>query len=169
MPAIGAVLTPTAASSETGFHPQAKKVSSRAMGSNRRRILSVSPVPEDHLTLHRILAEMHWELAAADTFQEAVMHVSLNDTAIILCERDLPDGTWQDMLSHLAGRAEGSLLIVTSGLADEHLWAEVLNLGGYDVLAKPFCDREVQHVLTCAFARKDTPVRTARAAGASSG
>jgi DNA-binding response OmpR family regulator len=29
-------------------------------------------------------------------------------------------------------------LIVTSRLADEKLWAEALNLGAYDVLAKPF-------------------------------
>ena len=29
-------------------------------------------------------------------------------------------------------------LIVTSRLADDRLWAEALNLGAYDVLAKPF-------------------------------
>jgi FixJ family two-component response regulator len=39
---------------------------------------------------------------------------------------------------------EGELLpnapsfIVTSRLADDRLWAEALNLGAYDVLAKPF-------------------------------
>ena len=39
------------------------------------------------------------------------------------------------------------LLVVTSRLADEHLWVEVLNLGGHDVLAKPFQAAEVQWVL----------------------
>jgi FixJ family two-component response regulator len=29
-------------------------------------------------------------------------------------------------------------MIVTSRLADDRLWAEALNLGVYDVLAKPF-------------------------------
>jgi FixJ family two-component response regulator len=43
------------------------------------------------------------------------------------------------------------MLIVTSGLADAHLWAEVLNLGGYDVLAKPFDDQEVQRVVAGAW------------------
>jgi DNA-binding response OmpR family regulator len=33
-------------------------------------------------------------------------------------------------------------LIVTSRLADERLWSEVLNLGGFDVLAQPFNPRE---------------------------
>jgi len=39
------------------------------------------------------------------------------------------------------------LLIVTSRLADERLWAEVLNLGAHDVLAKPFNAEEVVRVL----------------------
>jgi FixJ family two-component response regulator len=34
-------------------------------------------------------------------------------------------------------------LIVASRLADDHLWAEALNLGAWDVLAKPFDRREV--------------------------
>jgi DNA-binding response OmpR family regulator len=38
-------------------------------------------------------------------------------------------------------------LIVASRLADEYLWAEVLNLGGYDVLAKPFNAEEVRRVV----------------------
>ena len=34
--------------------------------------------------------------------------------------------------------------------ADEHLWAEVLNLGGYDVLAEPFERDEMVRVVTSA-------------------
>jgi len=32
-------------------------------------------------------------------------------------------------------------------MADDALWAEVLNLGGYNVLAKPFDSREVFRVV----------------------
>jgi hypothetical protein len=39
------------------------------------------------------------------------------------------------------------LLVVTSRLADEYLWVEVLNLDGHDVLAKPFRAAEAQRVL----------------------
>jgi DNA-binding NtrC family response regulator len=38
-------------------------------------------------------------------------------------------------------------LIVTSRLADDELWAEVLNLGGYDVLAQPFDPQEVYRIV----------------------
>jgi DNA-binding response OmpR family regulator len=39
------------------------------------------------------------------------------------------------------------VLVVTSNVADESLWAEVLNLGGYDVLAQPFDGEEVARVI----------------------
>lgn len=42
------------------------------------------------------------------------------------------------------------LLIVISRLADEHLWAEALNLGAYDVLAKPLNHTEIVRVLNLA-------------------
>jgi DNA-binding response OmpR family regulator len=44
------------------------------------------------------------------------------------------------------------MLIVTSRLADDRLWAEALNLGAYDVIAKPFEASEVVRIagLACA-------------------
>ena len=45
------------------------------------------------------------------------------------------------------------LLIVTSRLADAYLGAEVLNLGGYDVLAKPFKSAEFIQVMSMAWRR----------------
>ena len=42
------------------------------------------------------------------------------------------------------------LLIVTSRLADERLWAEALNLGAWDVLAKPFAAEETIRIVSVA-------------------
>jgi DNA-binding response OmpR family regulator len=42
-------------------------------------------------------------------------------------------------------------LIVTSDLADDRLWAEALNLGAYDVLAKPFRAAEVFRTVSLAW------------------
>jgi DNA-binding response OmpR family regulator len=38
-------------------------------------------------------------------------------------------------------------LIITSRLADDYMWAEVLNLGAYDLLVKPFDPMEVYRVV----------------------
>jgi DNA-binding response OmpR family regulator len=47
-------------------------------------------------------------------------------------------------------------------LADEALWAEVLNLGGYDVLTKPFDPKEVHHAVSmaCGFRRRKSATFT---------
>lgn len=44
-------------------------------------------------------------------------------------------------------------LIVFSRLADESLWAKVLNLGGFDVLMMPFEPEEVLRVTFAAWSR----------------
>jgi DNA-binding response OmpR family regulator len=72
----------------------------------------------------------------------------------VVCERDLPDGTWRDVLEQLGSEPGRPVLIVTSNLADEWLWAEVLNLGGCDVLAKPFDAEDTRHVLETAYLRR---------------
>ena len=65
------------------------------------------------------------------------------------------------MLDELEALQDAPWLIVSSRLADERLWAEVLNRGGYDLLATPFDADEVRHVLAYAIEswnrRRSTP------------
>ena len=115
-----------------------------------KTILSVSSQADDHTALRHMLVETHWHVAAAGTCRRAKALLSRQSVSVIVCERDLPDGTWRDILTLFGDATKPPLVIVTSKLADDHLWAEVLNLGGYDVLAKPFHEQEVRHVLTSA-------------------
>ena len=72
---------------------------------------------------------------------------------MLLCERDHADGNWEDLLKATAGLPAPPNLIVFSRLADECLWAEVLNLGGFDVLMTPFEPEEVLRVTFAAWSR----------------
>ena len=45
------------------------------------------------------------------------------------------------------------LLVVTSRLADDYLWAEASNVGAHDVVAKPFWKNELVWVLENAWRR----------------
>jgi hypothetical protein len=54
------------------------------------------------------------------------------------------------------------LLVVTSRIADDRLWSEVLNLGGYNVLAKPLNMKEVFHVVGLAWMLLEAALGTAR-------
>ena len=63
------------------------------------------------------------------------------------------DGSWEDLLSETARLPAPPNLIVFSRLADESLWGEVLNMGGFDVLITPFEPEEVLRVTFAAWSR----------------
>jgi DNA-binding NtrC family response regulator len=128
-------------------------------------ILLVSPARDDHDALRRILHDLCL-VRSAGTCREAAAFLCRDRVPVIFCECDLPDGTWRDILSYTAELTDPPALIVTSRLADERLWAEVLNIGGYDVLAKPFREQEVKHTLAAALRLKTAPVPRVLTAGA---
>ncbi|MGA2579783.1 MAG: response regulator [Bryobacteraceae bacterium] len=109
-------------------------------------VLLVSPFDEDHLHLRDILKHSNWQQHEARTQKESFEFLRENVAPVVICESELPDGTWQDVLSRLGRMKCPPLLVVTSRVADDRLWSEVLNLGGYDVLAKPLNTKEVFHV-----------------------
>ena len=59
-------------------------------------------------------------------------------------------GNWKDVLEAMRALPVPPLVIVISRESDDHLWAEALNLGAYDVLAKPLDDTEIVRVLSLA-------------------
>jgi CheY-like chemotaxis protein len=114
-------------------------------------VLSLEPHPPDAAALRDILTSPQWPLcpgwkwnleaaltptAALTAIREAPVHV-------VVCGCDSQPGTWKEMLRQFPLLANPPLLIVTSRLADDYLWVEALNLGAYDVLAKPFDHTEV--------------------------
>lgn len=101
-------------------------------------VLSVSPLAEDHFSLQAIFDHSKWQLYRADCLASAQAVMSRREIGVVICERNLEPGTWVDMLEEGRLLPNAPSLIVTSRLADDRLWAEALNLGAYDVLAKPF-------------------------------
>jgi DNA-binding response OmpR family regulator len=126
--------------------------------AKRFGILSISSTPEDYHALCTILNDPFWQIAKAGTCKEAIARLSRKHIPVVVCECNLPDGSWRDILNHMIELADPPVLIVTSRLADERLWAEVLNLGGFDVLPKPFRESEVKYAVTAACRQKHTSV-----------
>lgn len=127
-----------------------KSVPSQQSGLECGNILSVSPFPEDHLALESILkgttvpnTSSSWQLHPAVGLSSAFQAMRGSQYSVAVCERDLPVGTWKDLIENIRDMNHAPLVIVTSLWADERLWAEALNLGAYDVLAKPFHPPEV--------------------------
>jgi DNA-binding NtrC family response regulator len=106
-------------------------------------VLSVSPLDADHLSLQTIIGDSRCILYKARDLVSALVLLQQHDIAVVLSERDLWPGSYIDVLEYLNDLPNTPSLIVASRLADERLWAEALNLGAWDVLAKPFDRNEL--------------------------
>jgi len=130
-------------------------------------VLSISPMEEDHFLLQNILNRLQGTLDPIRTFRvNACTTLAFGLAAlrkrqfeVVVCERDLTPGSWKDVLEQVTILPDPPSLIVTSRLADERLWAEALNLGAYDVLAKPFERTEAMRVIGAAWRAWGGPVR----------
>lgn len=133
-------------------------------------VLVISPYEEDHIALRNIFSHSNWILRTARTWREAQDGLATDTAPVVVSEACLPDADWQDVFTGLESAPGRPLLVVTSRLADERLWGEVLNLGGYDVLMKPFDHTEVVRVLGLAWLNwrnsRDTAERKAPAGAA---
>jgi len=105
--------------------------------------LAISPSVEDLSFLESKFKEAHWRLYTAGTYREALAELSKKRVPMVFSECQLPDGNWKDVLSRLAAMHERPRLIVFSRNVDDRLWAEVLNLGGFDLLEAPFREAEL--------------------------
>ena len=128
-------------------------------------VLVVGGFDTDLIALLGILNDtdwtLYWNTSRADAV-ETLRHRAVN---VVLCDRDLPDGDWRDVLAATSSLASPPPLIVTARFANERLWAEVLSLNGYDVLTKPFDADEVMREIT--LAREFSKIVQPRSNGAS--
>lgn len=113
--------------------------------------------------LASILRSCRWTVYEATDLHEAVALLREQSVRVVIVE-----GDWRTMLDHTSLCSAPPSVIVTAPFADEALWAEVLNLGGFDVLAQPFDATEVSRIAHAAMRWADvlnlSPLRLANAA-----
>jgi DNA-binding response OmpR family regulator len=106
-------------------------------------VLLVSGQPADRSSLQQILVRSRWKLQVRATCSEGLALLRQVSFPVVICDAGQSDTDWRLLLNGISDLPLRPALIVSSRLADERLWAEVLNLGGYDVLSTPFDGREV--------------------------
>ena len=122
-------------------------------------VLSISPMDEDQFFLQDILNRLQstldpcrrFTVNSCATLAAGLAALRKRQFEVVICERDLLPGSWKDVLDQVTILPDPPSLIVTSRHADERLWAEALNLGAYDVLAKPFDRTEAMRVVGAAW------------------
>jgi DNA-binding response OmpR family regulator len=127
-------------------------------------ILSVTPIEADQRDLRAILADGHGPIHPVRTMEETLRRLTRESVPVIVCDRDLPDGDWKLLFQQTETLPRPPRLIVSSRLADDYLWVEVLTVGGHDLLRTPFLAREVLHAVESAWSswqRQWAPTRRA--------
>jgi DNA-binding NtrC family response regulator len=117
----------------------------------RVHVLAVTPFDSDLQALSRIFSHTAWDLSTAKNVSGALETMRITPVPIVLTATTLPDGSWRDVLAASSKQIHSPLVVVSSSAADDLLWAEALNLGAYDVLAKPFRPDEVFRVIGLAW------------------
>ena len=106
-----------------------------------------------HASDWRAYTNSEWTLIATPTLALAFSVLGKVSIPIVLCDCDLKPGTWQEMVDYLSLLPDPPLLILSSRLPDERLWAEALNVGAYDMLAKPYDSADVIRIVSLAWQR----------------
>jgi FixJ family two-component response regulator len=121
------------------------------MQTRRGSVVVVSHDDQNRTALRRIFSDSGWQIRERRAVSEFRQYLKPRWSGVILTECCLPDGTWKDILALANEVCPNAQIVVTSRLADEQLWAEVLNRGAFDLLAQPLEESEVIRVGTSAW------------------
>jgi DNA-binding NtrC family response regulator len=105
-------------------------------------VLAVVASDEDRHALERMFTGAGWRFHHALDCDSALRLIEELAIPVVLCDTESGSFCWRELHTR-AGGPDAPALIIASRCADDRLWAEVLNLGGFDVLAKPFERQEV--------------------------
>ena len=111
-------------------------------------VLCIEPMDTHQERLVRFLPQTN--LYFCSSLDASLALIRKHRIPVVLCSSEF---AWRELLAHFHTMSQPPFLIVTSRLADDRLWSEALNLGAYDVLAKPFDATEVTRVVAMAWNR----------------
>jgi DNA-binding NtrC family response regulator len=127
------------------------------LGCQNIPVLSISPATSDHADLEALLFTPQWKVHRAVSLPSALSQLRhLRPIPVVVCERNLVQVTWQEVLMETVLLREPPCFIITSRFADDYLWAEALNLGAYDVLTKPFDPIELTRAVSLAWQHSES-------------
>ncbi len=103
-------------------------------------------------------------VSVAGGWRDACFVLSRCAVDVIICDDLLADGSWKDVLSTIAPMPEAPRLVVLADGAPANVCAEVINLGGFDVLSKPLGEGDLDRAVaaSCRNIRDDQEARAKR-------
>jgi len=120
-------------------------------GTERPAIVFVSASADDARAFREIVDPSRWLVVNVPDLIGARAVIEKLRPKLVVCDAEIEGhGSWRDLLEGHDARPNFAL-IVASQHADEALRADVRNLGGSDVLEKPFAVGNVERVICMGF------------------
>ena len=115
-------------------------------------VILVEPFPAERELIESVLAAEGIEVLPATSLLEGILQQAVTQGRVVLYDADAPEH-WRTALEQFLRLQPVTHVIVLSRLADDHMWIEVLDTGGYDLLMKPLRADEVRGVVHNALRR----------------
>jgi DNA-binding NtrC family response regulator len=123
------------------------------------RLLIAIPDNDQYQSFRNAIGDADWRVFRADTIADALSTIINHKVNTIVMSSDLEDGSWLEMIHALQPCRNAPRVLVASPQADDRLWLDVLEHGGYDLLAMPFDRSEILRVVPMAFLSWERNVR----------
>jgi DNA-binding NtrC family response regulator len=120
-------------------------------------VLIVTSRPEDIGELRDLLPGTPWQLNDVRDLEGAAEALRAAAVPMLLFDRDTADGCWQDAIRQLTRIHPSACVVLLSNVADQYLWDEVIQQGGFDVLTRPFKKDQVLSTFVFAYAQCRAP------------
>jgi DNA-binding NtrC family response regulator len=98
-----------------------------------------------------VLAAVSLQVHHACTLAEAAVLLARTKARVLLAETQFRGGNWGDALGLLVQQPTRAVLVVAASHADDRLWAETINRGAFDLIARPFYGPEVCRIVGGAY------------------
>ena len=115
-------------------------------------VLLASERDDDYRTLQALLQNTKWTLVRPLSWGEVSSFCDRLVNPVVLVDRHFQGSDWRFTVASLLNTTASCCLILLSDVSDSYLWNELVQQGGFDVLARPF--EKVSVHRTLAFAQK---------------
>jgi len=122
--------------------------------NNKKRILIVDDDETVRLSYRRSLAEMPWEIAAAQNGDEALRKMQENPPDVVLLDLRMPGPDGLSVLGTIKRKWPDSEVVVITGYPSLDSAITAVRLGAQNYAVKPVGPEEVVDLATAAMARK---------------
>jgi DNA-binding NtrC family response regulator len=112
----------------------------------RWRMLAICST-ENRQVVESAITEWSLEVVWCLTVQEARRVLRRGKHALVLCEAELPDGTYQDVMKLLKHKLDQIRVIVLSESHVENCYSQAIEIGAFDVVSAPCKRTDVQWMI----------------------